>query len=66
MVSILYKELERKVKKFTHMKLETMQPKIKNKSELPARGLTIPDQSTWSVAVVINKYTLSLFMWLWR
>ena len=37
MVSILHKELERKVVKRKHMKLEVMQPKIKNKSELPAR-----------------------------
>ena len=36
MVSILHKELERKVEKLKHMKLEVMQPKIKNKSELPA------------------------------
>ena len=36
MVSILHKELERKVVKCKHMKLEVMQPKIKNKSELPA------------------------------
>ena len=37
MISILHKELERKVEKLKHMKLEIMQPKIKNKSELPAR-----------------------------
>ena len=37
MVSILHKELERKVEKLKHMKLEVMHPKIKNKSELPAR-----------------------------
>ena len=37
MVSILHKELERKVVKRKHMKLEVMQPKIKNKSELQAR-----------------------------
>ena len=36
-VSILHKELGRKVEKLKHMKLEVMQPKIKNKSELPAR-----------------------------
>ena len=36
MISILHKELERKVLK-KHMKFEVMQPKIKNKSELPAR-----------------------------
>ena len=37
MVSILHKELERKVEKLKHMKLEVMLPTIKNKSELPAR-----------------------------
>ena len=36
MVSILHKELKRKVEKFKHMKLEVMQPKIKNKFELSA------------------------------
>ena len=36
-VSIPHKELERKVVKRKHMKLEVLQPKIKNKSELPAR-----------------------------
>ena len=38
MVSILHKELARKVEKLMikHMRLEVMQPKIKNKSELPA------------------------------
>ena len=35
MVSILHKELARKVEKLKHMRLEVMQPKIKNKSELP-------------------------------
>ena len=38
MVSILHKELERKVEKLKHMKFEVTQPKIKNKkSELPVR-----------------------------
>ena len=37
MISIIDKELERKVAKLKHMKLEVMQPKIKNKSELQAR-----------------------------
>ena len=37
MVSILHQELERKVEKLKHMKLEVMQPKIKRKiSKLPA------------------------------
>ena len=35
MVSVLYKELECKVEKLNHKKLEVMQPRIKNKSELP-------------------------------
>ena len=35
MVSVLHKELEYKVEKFKHKKLEVMQPKNKNKSELP-------------------------------
>ena len=34
---IVHKELERKVEKLKHMKLEVIQLKIKNKSELPAR-----------------------------
>ena len=34
MISILHKELERKVAKLKLMKLEVMQPKVKNKSEL--------------------------------
>ena len=37
MVSILHKELERKVEKFKHMKFEVMQPKIKNKPQLLTR-----------------------------
>ena len=37
MVSIFHKELERKVEKLKHLKLEVMQRMIKNKSELPAR-----------------------------
>ena len=32
MLSILHKELERKVAKLKHMKLEVIHPKIKNKS----------------------------------
>ena len=35
--SIFLKELERKVEKLKHMKLEIMPPEIKNESELPAR-----------------------------
>ena len=36
MVSVLHKELEYKLEKLKYKKLEVMQPKIKNKSELPA------------------------------
>ena len=36
-VSVLYKELEYKVEKLEYKKLEVMQPRIKNKSELPTR-----------------------------
>ena len=35
MVSVLHTELEYKVEKFKYKKLEVMQPRIKNKSELP-------------------------------
>ena len=35
MVSILHEELECKVEKLNHKKLEVMQLRIKNKSELP-------------------------------
>ena len=34
-VSVLHKELEDKVEKVKYMKLEVMQPRIRNKSELP-------------------------------
>ena len=34
-VSALHKELEYKVKKLKYKKLEVMQPRIKNKSDLP-------------------------------
>ena len=37
MVSVLHEELERKEEMLKHMKLEVMQTKIINKSELPAR-----------------------------
>ena len=36
MVSILHKELECKVEKFKYKKLEVIQPRIENNSELPA------------------------------
>ena len=35
-VSIFLKEPKNKVKKFKYKKLEVMQPRIKNKSELPS------------------------------
>ena len=35
MVSALHKELEYKVEKLKYKKLEFMQPRIKNKAELP-------------------------------
>ena len=34
-VSVLHQELEYKVEKLKYKKLEVMQPRIKNKSELP-------------------------------
>ena len=37
LVSILQKELECKVEKLKHMKLEVMPPKIKGKSQFPER-----------------------------
>ena len=36
MVLLLLNEQERKVEKLRNMKVEVMQPKVKNKSELPA------------------------------
>ena len=35
MISVLYKEPEDKVEKLGYKKLEVMQPRIKNKFELP-------------------------------
>ena len=43
-VSVLNKELECNVEKLKYKKLEVMQPRIKNKSELPTREQTISDQ----------------------
>ena len=37
MASIVHKELDHKVEKFKYLKLEVVQPKIKNKFELSAR-----------------------------
>ena len=54
MVSVLQKELVYKKVNLKYKKLEVVQPKIKNKSELPAGEQTIPDQFTWSFIVVID------------
>ena len=54
MVWILHKEQERWVENLRYMNLAVVQLKIKNKYEIPACELTIPDQSTWSVTVEIN------------
>ena len=54
MVLVLHKELEYKAENLKYKKLEVMQPKIRNKSELPVGELTIPDQSTRSFTVVID------------
>ena len=45
MVTILHKELERKVEKVKHMKLEVMLPKMKNNMNFQPEE-TITDQST--------------------
>ena len=42
MVSVLHKELEYKVEKLKYKKLEVMQPRIKNKSELPVGKYILP------------------------
>ena len=52
--SFLHKELEYKVQKPKYRKLEVMQPRIKNKFELPVGKYTILDQSTQSFTVVID------------
>ena len=48
------KKLECKVENLRDMKVEVIQPKIKNKSELPAGEQTIPGQSTRCFTVVIE------------
>ena len=51
MVSVLHKELEYS----STRRLEVMQPRITNKSELPGVDeYTISDQSTWSFIAVID------------
>ena len=42
MVSVLHNELEYKVKKLKYEKLEIMQPRIKNKAELPVGEVNHP------------------------
>ena len=54
MVSVLQKDLEYKVEKLKYKKLDVIQPRIKNKSELSVGEKTIPGQSTWSFTVVID------------
>ena len=48
------KKLECKVENLRDMKVEVIQPKIKNKYELPVGEQTIPDQSTRCFTVVIE------------
>jgi len=47
------------VEQLKYKKLEVIQPRIKNKSELSVGEKTIPGQSTLSFAVVIDLYSLS-------
>ena len=54
LVSALHKEVECKVKKLKYKKLEIIQPRIENKSELPAGGYCILDQWTQSLTVAID------------
>ena len=54
LVSFLHKEVECKIKKLKYKKLEVIQPRIKNKSELPAGGYCILDQWTQSFTVAID------------
>ena len=53
-LSVLLKELEYKVEKLKYKKLVVMQPRIKNKSELPVGEWTNPDQSTRSFTVTTD------------
>ena len=48
MLTILHRELERKVEKVKHMKLEVMRPKTKNNTNFQPEE-TITDQSTFIV-----------------
>ena len=54
MVTILHRELERKVEKVKHMKLEVMQPKTKNNTNFQPEE-TITDQST----LIVNFFVKS-------
>ena len=49
MLSVLPKELEYKVETRKYEKLEVMQPRINNRSELPVVEYTTLDQFTWSL-----------------
>ena len=53
-VLVAHKELKNKVEKLKDKKSEVMQPRIKNKSELPVGEWTILDQSTRSFTVMID------------
>ena len=50
-----HKELERKVEKLRHMKLEVMKPKIKIKSELPARDKLLPAKVSYVYYIKIGR-----------
>ena len=54
MVTILHRELERKVEKVKHMKLEVMRPKTKNNTNFQPEE-TITDQST----LIVNFFVKS-------
>ena len=53
MVTILHRELERKVEKVKHMTLEVMQPKTKNNMNFQPEK-TITDQSTLIVNFLVK------------
>ena len=53
-LTVRYEEPKYKVENLKYKKLEIMQPRIKNKSELPAVEYTILDQFTRSFSVEID------------
>ena len=57
MVAIFHRELERKVKKVKHTKLEVMRPKTKNNMNFQPEG-TITDQSTLIVNILVKNKVL--------